>query len=270
MSFGSYYYVNPSQPAPHASFSTVGPAPPAQPAGQPSNSGHASPPAFQRVNPPTFTTPVAQNTLNGVDSRPTPSATPSQSTPVSQDGRGSCSSMWVPASPSVPVASQPGAADSFRVPFVAQPGVHQSGPASQAVQPEVYNSPPASTGASVGYRTPSSPGFPAGEVSPIAGLDQSSPQLQARNTLRPALRAGHFGHSGTFTQFRENGASREQVNLFAEGVDRSILRTMRLDLSIPLAMSLREESSILPMISDTSGLVFRRSTLEAPLANRQV
>ena len=120
------------------------------------------------------------------------------------------------------------------------------------------------------YRTLSSPGFPAGEVSPIAGLDHSSPQLHARSTLRPTLLAGHFGHSGTFTQFRENGAPRDQVNLFAEGVDRSLLRTMRLDLSIPLAVSIREESSILPLVSDTSGLVFRRPTLEAPPVNRQV
>ena len=270
MGFGSYHYVNSSQPAPHVSFGAAGPVPPAGPVGQSANSGHASPPAFQRVDPPAFTTPVTRSTLSGVDSRPTPSATPSQSTPVSQDGGGSCSSMWVPASPSVPVAPQHEAANSFRVPVVAQPGVPRSGHTSLPVQPGVYNSPPASAGAPVGYRTLSSPGFPAGEVSPISGLDHSSPQLHARSTLRPTLLAGHFGHSGTFTQFRENGAPRDQVNLFAEGVDGPLLRTMRLDLSTPLAVSIREESSVLPLVSDTSGLVFRRPILEALLVNRQV
>ena len=47
-------------------------------------------------------------------------------------------------------------------------------------------------------------------------------------------------------------------------------RHMRLDLSTPLAVSIREESSVLPLVSDTSGLVFRRPILEALLVNRQV
>ena len=102
------------------------------------------------------------------------------------------------------------------------------------------------------------------------GFDRSSPQLHARSVLRPASLTGHFGHSGTFTQFRENGAPRDQVNFFAEGVDRSLLRTVRLDLSLPMTVSVRDESSILPLVSDTSGLIFRRPTLEAPLVSRQV
>ena len=268
--FGGYYYVNPSQPAPHVLFNPAGSAPPVGSVNQPAVSGHTSPPAFQRTDPPAFNTPVAQNTLSGVNSRPTPSATPSQSTPVSQDGRGSCSSMWVPPSPSTPVASQPGATNTSRVPVVAQPGVHRSGQASQPAQPRVYNSPPASTGTPVGFRSPPSPGFLAGEVSPIVGFDRSSPQLHARSVLRPASLTGHFGHSGTFTQFRENGAPRDQVNFFVEGVDRSLIRTVRLDLSLPMTVSVRDDSSILPLVSDTSGLVFRQPSMEASLVSHQV
>ena len=63
---------------------------------------------------------------------------------------------------------------------------------------------------------------------------------------------------------------RDQVNLFAEGVDRSLLRTVRLDLSLPMTVSVREEPSIFPLVTDTSGLIFRRPTLEAPLVSRQV
>ena len=102
------------------------------------------------------------------------------------------------------------------------------------------------------------------------GFDRSSPQLHASSILRPASLTGHIGHSGTFTQFRENGAPRDQVNLFVEGVDRSLIRTVRLDLSLPMTVSVRDDSSILPLVSDTSGLVFRQPSMEASLVSHQV
>ena len=122
----------------------------------------------------------------------------------------------------------------------------------------------------MGFRSPPSPGFLVGEVSPIVGLDHSSPQLHTRSILRPATLTGHTGYSGAFTQFREYGAPRDQVNLFVEGVDRSLLRTTRLNPTFPMTVSIRDDSSIFPLVSDTSGLVLRQSSMEASLVGRQV
>ena len=122
----------------------------------------------------------------------------------------------------------------------------------------------------MGFRSPPSPGFLVGEVSPIVGFDRSSPQLHARSILRPATLTGHTGYSGAFTQFREYGAPGDQVNLFVEGVDGSLLRTTRLNLTFPMTVSIRDDSSTLPLVSDTSGLVLRQPSMEASLASRQV
>ena len=88
--------------------------------------------------------------------------------------------------------------------------------------------------------------------------------------MRPATFTGHTGYSGAFAQLREYGAPRDQVNLFVEGVDRSLLRTTRLNLTFPMTVSIRDDSSILPLVSDTSGLVLRQSSMEASLVGRQV
>ena len=82
--------------------------------------------------------------------------------------------------------------------------------------------------------------------------------------------AGATGYSGAFSQYRENGAPRDQVDLFVEGIDGSLHRTARLNLTFPMMVSVREDSSTLPMVSDTSGLILRRSSLEASLIGRQV
>ena len=105
------------------------------------------------------------------------------------------------------------------------------------------------------------------------GVNQASPRFQTRSVLRPAsLTRPAFTSSypGAFLQYREYGAPREQVDVFVEGVDGSLHRTARLNLTYPMVVSVQEDSSTIPLETDTSVLGLRRYSLEASPVRRQV